>query len=217
MFTMMSASVARQAGAAAGFTLVEALVALAVFAILLALGIPSMSNWMLSNKALAAGELYAEGFRLARLQAIGHNAASRVLFTPNAGNGQMDWQVDLCFPTPVVPCGANSGVWSSTAAAAAGDPEGSAGYKSVFRSAGALPQDTVLTPTLLPDGASALYFTPLGWVDTNFAARLTRIQLDPDVAHAASVRSTALVINLAGSVTRCDPAVAIPDSRACPP
>lgn len=214
---MMSASMARQAGAAAGFTLVEALVALAVFAILLALGVPGMSNWVLSSKAAGAGELYAEGFRLARLRAIGHNAASRVVFTPNADNGQMDWQVDLCFPTSAVPCNDTSGAWSSTAAAAAGDPEGSAGFKSVFRSAGALPQSDVLQPTLLPDGASALYFTPTGWVDTNFGARLTRIDLDPDAAHAASVRATALVINLAGGVTRCDPAVAIPDSRACPP
>ena len=200
-----------------GFTLIEALVVLAIFGILLALGVPKMTLWMLSSKAAAATELYAEGFRLARQQALSHNAASRIVLTSNAGNGQMDWQVDICFLKPGVPCTDESGAWSATDAAAPGDPEGGAGFKSVFRSASALPPSYVLQPTLLPQGGTSVYFTSLGWVDTTFDQRLTRIQLDPTDRYKADLPASALAVSLAGTVIKCDASVAITDSRACPP
>lgn len=201
----------------AGFTLIETLIGLAILGILLAFGVPEMALWLLKTKAASATELYAEGFKLARRQALSHNAASRVVLTPNVENGQMDWQVDICFIQPGVPCTDASGAWSTTSASASGDPEGAAGFTSVFRSAAALPQSDVLRPTLLPEGSSSVYFTALGWVDTAFEQRLTRIQLDPNLNYAADLPASALTISLAGSVIRCDPNVAITDSRACPP
>ena len=211
MFTMTP----RRHGA--GFTLVELMLGLAMFGVLLAVGVPKMTSWTLSVKAASAGELYAEGFRLARQQALGHNAASRIVLTPNLGNGQSDWQVDICFPQPGVPCAHDSGSWSTIGAIAAGDPEGETGYRSVFRSAAALPQAEVLQPTLLPEGASSIYFTALGWVDTGFGQRLTRIRFDPAAAYASALRQSAVDVNLAGTASICDPAVAITDSRGCPP
>jgi type IV fimbrial biogenesis protein FimT len=200
-----------------GFTLIEAMVALAILGFLLAVGIPRMTLWTLSSKAMAATEFYAEGFKLARQQALGHNAASRLVLTVNAGNGQMDWQVDLCFPTPGVPCSNESGDWSSTAAPAGGDPQGAAGTASVFRSASALPSATILQPSVLPEGSSSVYFSASGWVDTQFGQRLSRIQFDPAASYAGRLHASALVIGLAGSVIKCDPGVAVSDARACPP
>ena len=200
-----------------GFTLIEALVVLAIFGFMLALGVPMMSLWSLGNKAAAATEFYADGFRLARAQAIAHNAAGRILLTENAGNGQMDWQVDICFPTVVLPCNGDTGAWSTTAANASGDPEGGAGFKSVFRAADALPRAQVLQQTLTPAGATDIYFTALGWVDTTFSPRLARIQMAPAPAYAGSIPSSAIVVTLAGIATKCDPTVALTDSRACPP
>ncbi|WLI91494.1 prepilin-type N-terminal cleavage/methylation domain-containing protein [Massilia sp. R2A-15] len=201
----------------AGFTLVETMVALVIAGFLLAVGIPSMSNWLLSNKAASANEFYMEGFRLARQQAISHNTASRLLLTANATNGQLDWQVDICFPTSSAPCVEGSENWSTPAAPAANDPEGANGFRSVLRSAANLPPVSVIAPTLLPDGAYYVFYTALGWVDTNYPARVTRLELAPAPAYAGRVRTSAIAVTLGGMPTRCDPSVAVTDSRACPP
>ena len=197
-----------------GFTLIELTVALAVFGIILALGVPKMTLWVLLNKSRSAAEFYAEGFRLARQQAVSHNAESRILLTPNAGNGQMDWQIDLCFGT----CNASSGAWSSTTVAAHNpqDASGAGDFVSLFRAATSLPQSEVLTPTLLPADAASVYFNSLGWVDGAIDGRLVCLQLDPAPAYAGEIHSAVLMLSLAGTSTKCDPNVAAGDSRACP-
>jgi type IV fimbrial biogenesis protein FimT len=202
---------------AAGFTLTEALVALAVMALLLGLGIPRMSDWVLASKAAGAAEFYAEGFTLARQQAVTHNSASRIVMTENPANGQMDWQVDICFPTASAPCNDKGGVWSSTASVADGDPEGAAGFKSVFRGADALPASSVLAQTLSPSGATTAYFTPLGWVDTAASPRLARIGLAPASGRSGAFPASAVVLTLAGLATKCDPNAVAHDARGCPP
>jgi type IV fimbrial biogenesis protein FimT len=200
-----------------GFTLIETLVALAILSITLALGIPRMSDWLLETKAGSASQFYVEGFQMARQAALSHNAASRILLTENAGNAQMNWQVDLCFPTASVPCNADSGSWSTPTAAAADDPAGSAGFKSVFRSAVALPDSSQMQPRLLPSGATDIYFKSTGWVDTAFSPRLDRIVLSPAANSNVQFRTQAVVVTLAGIASKCDPDVDQTDSRACPP
>jgi type IV fimbrial biogenesis protein FimT len=200
-----------------GTTLVELMVGLVILAILAAVGIPSMATWISSNKVISAGEFYADGFAMARRQAVLHNANSRIVLTPNVNNGQMNWQVDLCFPAPGVPCSDSSGTWSTTTDVAPSDPEGVNGYKSVLRPADALPQSDVLVPRLEPEGASAVYFTSLGWVDTGYADRLSRIRLDPANSHGNEIPPVAVAVSLAGMAIKCNPALTAPDSRACPP
>lgn len=207
----------RQPGFQPGFTLIELLLTISIFSAMLAIGIPNMSRWLLSNKARGASEFYAEGFGLARRQAVSHNTSSRISLTPNVNTGQMDWQVDLCFVTVNTPCNANSGSWSSTSTPAANDPQGTAGFRSVFRSADGLPPSEVLQPSSLPAGASQVYYTALGWVDTNFDQRLTQLRLDPAPAYALEVPVVALNITLAGMASKCDPTLPASDNRACPP
>jgi type IV fimbrial biogenesis protein FimT len=210
----------RAAAGAAGFTLIEALVALAILAGLLALGVPRMSEWVQANKAAGAAQFYAEGFTLARTQAVTHNGASRLVLTENPANGQMDWQVDVCFPTASVPCNAESGGWSTTTTPAtrpgeAGPRDGD--FKSVLRRADSLPATSLLAHTLSPSGATDVYFTSLGWVDTNFSPRLARIGLAPASGHAGAFPASAVVLTLAGIASKCDPNAASHDSRRCPP
>lgn len=200
----------------AGFTLVEMMVAIVILGILLAVGIPNLTNWIMTNKARSAAEFYLDGMSMARRQAVTHNARSRLVLTPNA-NGQYDWQIDLCFPAPGAACTDDTGNWSTATAPAAGDPEGAAGFKSVFRAANALPPSDVLIPAVTPEGASAIYFTEVGWVDPTIADRLTLLRLDPAARLAGDVRPAALTVTLAGIASKCDPTVAAPDSRACPP
>lgn len=202
---------------ARGFTMIETLVALVILSVTLALGVPAMAAWLLETKAGSASQFYVEGFQKAREAARSHNAVSRVVLSENTTNGQMDWRVDLCFPTASVPCNADSGSWSTLTSVAGDDPAGAAGFKSVFRSAGALPDAAQMQPRLLPSGATDIYFKSTGWVDTAFSPRLSRIVLSPAVNSGADFRTQAVVVTLAGIATKCDPDVAATDSRACPP
>lgn len=108
---------------AGGFTLVEAVAALAVLTVLVAVAIPKLSGWRQARQAEAAAAFYKEGFRLARAQAVGHHSASRLVLSDNAVSGQMDWRVDICYPTPTTPCNERSGGWSTAGMAAVGDPD----------------------------------------------------------------------------------------------
>lgn len=198
-----------------GFTVTEALVTLAVMGLVLGIGIPKMSGWVAASKAGAASQFYAEGFSLAHNEALTHNAESRLVLTPNATNGQYDWQVDICFPNTSSPCNDASGSWSTTTAPAGNDPDSGTKFKSVKKPANALPSTTVMSNTVTPTGATAVYFTPLGWVDTSVTPTLQRIALAPVTPNAFP--QAAVVVTLAGAVSKCNPAFTAPDSRGCPP
>jgi type IV fimbrial biogenesis protein FimT len=204
-------------GSDAGFTLIELLVTITIFSILLAVGIPNASAWLLANRARGASAFYAEGFNMARRQAVAHNTFSRISLSPNGTSGQMDWQVDLCFVGAGTACGPGDPGWSTPSDVASNDPLGDSGYRSVFRAATLLPTTEVLTPTLAPDGATQVYYTALGWVDTNAGPGLTQLRLDPTSKYANDVPAVALRITLAGMATQCNPLLASSDSRACPP
>jgi len=201
---------------ARGFTLLESLVALAILGSILAFGAPRMAAWISATRAAAASQFYAEGFALARAQALSHNSASRLVLSENA-NGQLDWQVDICFPRPDTPCNDASGSWSTATAPAARDPEGAAGFKSVLRSADALPGAEVLVQAVDPEEADSVYFTPVGWVDTTMAPRIARIDMHPSASHAGEFRSASVVLTLAGIATKCQPSAADSDPHRCPP
>jgi type IV fimbrial biogenesis protein FimT len=199
-----------------GFTLLEMMVVVVILSVLMGLGIPAMSSWVMANKANAANAFYMEGFRAARLQALAHNTPSRIVLSANQTTGQMDWQVDICFPTVKDECTAVSGNWSTPTAAAASDPDKVAPFLSLHRSADVLPSTSVIAPTMFPAGAYAIYYTALGWVDTSVPNRLVRLQLDPLPAYAARLPTSAISITLAGMPSRCEVGVSAADSRACP-
>jgi type IV fimbrial biogenesis protein FimT len=217
MFQLIPSPGRRARAPARGFTLIELLVTIAIFAIMLAIGIPNASNWLLANRARSASEFYAEGFALARREAVSFNTLSRISLTPNVNNGQLDWQVDICFVSLATACGPDEEGWSTTTTPAANDPQGAAGYLSVFRAADPLPPVEVLQPSTLPLNSSQVYYTSLGWVNTNFAANLTQLRLDPAARYAGEVPVVALTITLAGMPSKCDPTLPASDNRACPP
>jgi type IV fimbrial biogenesis protein FimT len=211
---MRAVSALRSRGAR-GFTAIEALVVVAIMGIMLAIGMPSMSNWLLSRKAIATAVFYQDGLALARNTAIAHNAHTRFVLTQNASNGQMDWQVDLCYGT----CSDSSGNWSTTAAASSDDPDPNPGpqSKSVARSALGMPGSDVITQTLGPAGASAVYFTALGWVDTTVSPTLASIDLKPVASRATAFKEMLVKLPLGGIAAVCDPNAAAHAANGCPP
>lgn len=199
-----------------GVTLLELVVGLGIVSFTLAIGVPSMAHWLQSNKAKAASEFYADGLGTARRQALSHNARSRIVFTENATTGQYNWQIDVCFPQLGKPCNSSAGGWSTVTKPAADDPQGSKGYKSVFRSAGSLPPRAMVAPAMQPASAREIYFTELGWVDPAEENRLSSIRLNPGSQYKDEVPTVSLVITLSGMTTKCDPTRESGDSRACP-
>jgi type IV fimbrial biogenesis protein FimT len=201
-----------------GFTLLEAMVGLTILGVILGIGMPRMSEWIYTGKVAAAGQFYAEGFATARNQALTQNGASRLVLSKNSRNGQYDWQVDVCFPRSDAPCNEISANWSSVDSPAGGDPLGSAkGFKSLRRSAEALPAASELAQAVDPDGANAVYFTALGWVNPALGPRIERIDMTPSSAHARSAPVTAVVLTMAGNTIRCRPQAAAGDPQRCPP
>jgi type IV fimbrial biogenesis protein FimT len=199
-----------------GFTFIEVAVVLAILSILAAVAMPSMSNWMLARKAQNAAGFYKDGLALARSQAVAHNSASRLVLIDNA-NGQMDWRVDICFPTRSVPCSDSSASWSSATVPATGDPDGAAGFTSVLRSAGTLPAANAVVTTTDPVNAEAAYFTPLGWLDGRVAPRLKLIKLAPARGRSAAFAPMAVALTLAGGASICNPDPAAASAKKCPP
>jgi type IV fimbrial biogenesis protein FimT len=197
----------------AGFTLIEAAVVVAIIGIVAAVGMPGMSNWLLARRAQSAAGYYADGFALARNLAIEHNSASRIVLSGNATSGQMEWQVDLCFPTPDLPCDDQNGTWS-TSTTAVNDPQiAGSSVKSVVRSAAGLPSQSAMSQTTAPD----TYFTPMGWLNTAVSPELKRIVLAPSYQRAGAFAPMAVALTLAGVASRCNPAATGQDPRRCPP
>lgn len=205
----------------AGFTALEAVIAVSILGILMAVGIPRMSGWLAATKAAGAGQFYAEGFALARTQALAHNSQSRLVFIDNPG-GQPAWQVDICFRVPGNACDDASNDWSTPTTAASGSADElgeSAAFRSIRRSAATLPPPSLLAVTLGPDeDGDAVYFTPMGWVDGSIAPRVTEIGLAPAEGKEGEFRPSAVVLTLAGIATTCDPDpdLGAGDSRRCP-
>jgi len=202
---------------APGFTLIEAVVVVAIASVLLAVGMPSMSDWLLGRKALAAAVFYQEGFALARSTAIAHNSHSRLVLSDNAANGKLDWRVDICFPTGGVVCDDNGGGWSTVSADDANDPDPAKAFRSIARSAEALPDADTLQQTVTPAGANEIYFTQLGWVDRTVGSRVARIDLAPSPLRHSAFKRLSVVVPLSGIAVVCETDASVNDARGCPP
>jgi type IV fimbrial biogenesis protein FimT len=199
-----------------GFTLVEVLITLVIMAVLLAVGVPAMNGWISRARAASAAEFYAAGLRRAHDEALNRHSRSRLVLSANTVSGQYDWEVDVCFPS-AGPCSDSTGSWSTPSAAAAGDPEGAAGFLSVRQVADALPKDAVMTVTRQPSDAMEVYFLETGWLDPAIAPSLRRLTITPSPTQVGLYPDTALVLSLAGALSKCDPNLTSADSRACPP
>lgn len=204
-----------------GFTLIELMVGLTILSITLAVGWPAMTGWLTATRAQGTSEFYAEGLRMARAEAMKRGVVSRLTLTDNA-NGQQDWQVDICLPAAGISCHEADSNWSTPTVAAttsdANDTRG-ADFFSVFRSANSLPPSSVMTLTRVPGAATDIYFTPLGWVDSDPSVQpaLTRLQIAPAAANAGAFPAVTLAVTLAGVISKCDSSQPVTDSRGCPP
>lgn len=185
-----------------GFTLIELLTTIAVMALLLMVGLPSMSTWLQNQQLRTSAESLQAGLQFARAEALRRNAPVRfqLVDTLTAACALADtgtnWIVSLQDPTglcDVAPSDTNAPLAIQKRSGADGTP------------------NAVIAGTNGAATANTVTFTGLGRVSPAVAVPITRITVSNTSGGACQpagpMRCLRLDISTAGQVRMCDPAV----------
>jgi len=167
------------------------MVAITIFGIALALGIPNYKTWVQNTQIRNAAESIQNGIQRARGEAVKCNA--NVAFTLGASSSWTITHVNAC---GILPAGDTLESRSSN--------EGS---KSV-------------TVAVTPAAATTITFSNLGTVVANADASAAPTQVDFDSAVVPNLRKLRVAIGLGGNARLCDPDPTLvakdpPDPRRC--
>jgi len=201
---------------ASGFTMIEAMVTLAVFAIIAALTVPSMTTWIRNNKVRTVTDSLQTGLRLAQAESL--RRSRQVVFsltnstTPNF------------IPLPAVVNGTSWAIWTLPSIA---------GETPTFIQSGLL-SNASANVAVNSNGVSTVCFNSMGRLVANASATVILITggdtcVQPTAPPTPPVQKfnittpgadRPLQVNLAlgGQVHMCDPSVAISDAHpeGCP-
>lgn len=201
-----------------GFSLVETMVTIAVVAIMLSVGLPSLSVWMKNNQIKTTAQNVLTGLQLARGEAVRQN--SQVLFqlTDTGNTGVPTWTV-LSYSSQ--PCQKDVKLFPCPIESSASDEGGSLARIGVnaddistnnYSYATAIPAGKNMGGKILP----GVVFNAFGQVMNDAAAnaiatRVTRI----DVTNPTDTATRRMVVRIpvGGSASMCDPAAT--NSQAC--
>jgi type IV fimbrial biogenesis protein FimT len=191
-----------------GFTLIEMMITLAVFALLLMVGLPSMTTWLQNQQIRASAEGLQAGLQFARTEALRRNAPVRfqlvdtltpacVLFDRGT-----NWIVSVNDPTGVCDV----------------DPSDTADPLTIQKRSGADgTPNALVTATNGAAAATTVTFNGLGRVTG--AGAITQIAVANSSGNcqpAGPMRCLQLNISSGGQVRMCDPVVIDPtDPRLC--
>ncbi len=179
-----------------GVTLVEILIALALIAILTVIAVPAYSTFLQNSQIRNAAESIVNGMQIARAESVRRNASSQVVIGPGSG-----WIVSL----------PSSGTQVQQRSAA----EGSASVVVVINDLDA--------DGAADDAADRITFNGMGWRVANGdgSALISQIDFSNPAGGTCKhvddgpMRCLRLLVQPAGAVRMCDPAVAAGDPRAC--
>jgi type IV fimbrial biogenesis protein FimT len=190
-----------------GFNLIEVLVTLAVLGVLIALGAPSLAEFLQNQQIRAATEAVVNGMQVARGEAIRRNLAVQLVLEPPTSG----WTI--CEANIPVPCDSTTLGTNAALVIQSRSPDEGTSNANV-------------TPVAadLATAAVAVTFSPLGSVVSNFNASPTLARADvvnsrnACIADGGPMRCLRVVVTGGGSVRMCDPTPGIvaPDPRACP-
>lgn len=177
-----------------GVTLIELVIGVAIVSVLLAVGMPSFTEWIQNTQVRSAAETVLNGLQSARNEAVRRNANVRFDFT--LANGVPAWNVGCVVASTDCPAsiqskpgtegGGNARVGAITAAPVAGS------YSAALAGG-----------TGLPAGVT---FNNLGGV-ANVGADITRIDFTNSAY--ATARRLVIVIGNGGLIRMCDPALSL--------
>ena len=193
-----------------GFTLVELLVGMAIVAILLALGVPSIAEYLQSAKMNSAAQSYLTGLQLARSEAIRRNLGVQFVLTDTA---------------------INPGVENAAVAAANGQnwivrwfDAASATSRLIEAKSAAEGSASVASPpavTIAGVGAPTPFAGVVAFNGFGAPAGGDAFQFDVQnpqggaCAPAGPMRCPRIIVTTGGEVRLCDPVAVAGDSRAC--
>ena len=206
-----------------GFSLIELMVALAIFGFLIMLAGPGLATFLANSQVRNAAESVYNGVQRTQAAAIQNNSPARLVLDPTAGTG--GWQIHIAVdgavpaPNPATPCGTPAGLPSVNPVQLYCAKEGSS-YAAIAPTPG---DATTITfdaygriqcntdNTLACDGSKNLQ-----WLDVsntnNASARPLRVCITNQQAPTGAGS-----IPVAASQTKlCDPNAAATEPQACP-
>ena len=198
---------------ASGFTMIEMAVTMTIFAILVALGVPSMTTWIRNNKVRTVTDSLQTGLRLAQAESL--RRSRQVVFaltnstTPNT-----------TLPLPAVAGGLSWAIWTVPSMTDLSEP-------SQFVQSGVLSNASA---SVIVTGVAAVCFNSMGRLVNNASANVTAITggatcVQPTapppqqpaappaevfgVSTPGADRPLQINLSLGGQVHMCDPGVAL--------
>lgn len=194
-----------------GFTLIEVMITMALFVILLGLGVPSFMTFIQNAKVKNAAETTLAGLNLARAEAIRRNTVVRFQLVSDLTSGcaastsGLAWVISMDDPAGLC----DVAISDTTTPRISQKQAGSEGTDSVSASA---------------TGGSGVAFNGLGRIVTSASLPVPFTQIDFSSAqgvceHAAAdgtVRCMRILLSTGGQAKLCDPKVtATTDPRFC--
>jgi type IV fimbrial biogenesis protein FimT len=173
-----------------GFTLIELMVALAIFAFLIMLAGPQYAMFMANHQIRNATDAILNGVQQAQGAAVRGNALARLVLDPTAGTG--GWQVLQTI----------EGVESATPVQS-------------YKLADGAPNASIAT---VPADATQVTFDGFGRIVPNVDASetLTCVKVTHSLSGARQLNVAISSTGLGVGTKLCDPAVAAGDPLACP-
>lgn len=196
-----------------GVTMIEVMVTVAIIAIVLGIGMPSLSSWMQNTQVKAAAESVLTGLQLARAEAVRQNAKTR--FQLMDATGMASWAIstprldrtDCPAGIDPYPCPVQSGVAADSGRNArlgvSTEPLANTDYSVAI----AARTGMSASPTVV--------FDAFGRVDST-VTNITRIDVTNDTD--VSVRRMVISITDSGMTKLCDPLLSNltpPNPRGC--
>jgi len=175
----------------AGFTLTELMIAVAVFATLITVGLPSFRQMLQNYQVRVAAESVANGLQRARAEAVARNAP---VFFALASSSSSTWTVDYV----TKPVSTDPPIDSRSSA------EGSANVAVV-----ALASD-------LSTAATTITFNNLGQVVANANATQAVRRINFNASATGGNQTLRVTIGGGGNARVCDPSLPSTNVRNCP-
>lgn len=197
------AAAALRAGAR-GFSLIELMIGLAIFAFLMAMGVPAFSTYIQNAKLRSAAEVFVAGVQSARADAVKRNASVQFILTDDPGDSSSvqttnlsttgrNWLIRVQDPATLI-------------------------YSFVEGKSMAEGSGQTSTPSVTITGTVSS-ITYNGFGATNLAAAATFAFTNPAggaCAPTGPMRCLSVVVSVGGQARMCDPAVtATGDTRRC--
>jgi type IV fimbrial biogenesis protein FimT len=212
----------RRSGRIAGFTMIELAVTMTIFAILVLLGVPSMTTWIRNNKVRTVSDSLQTGLRLAQAESL--RRSRQVVFALTNST------TPTTIPLPAVADGTSWAIWTVPSMTHAVDET------PTFIQSGVL-SNASTNVQVSSNGTAAVCFNSVGRLTNNASANVTAITggancSQPTVGVPAGTppvqifsisipggdRPLQVNLGLGGQVHMCDPGVPISDAHpeGCP-